>query len=473
MFWIHRKTGLIIIVGVFLFFITSCATYYQRTLQFQDYITNAEYEKANEWLVNNRKDSKGKNQLLHYLNRGWVSWILNNYSQSNQYFSQADNIIDSHRNNLGLEALALITNPTVKPYKPEDFEVVMVNYFKALNYLNLNQYDKALVECRKINIKLNQLNDKYKDHKNRYQNDAFAHTIMGLIYDANNDYNNAFIAYRNALEVYENSYTKNFNIEVPEQLKWDIIRTASFVGFYDEVDYYEKKFNLKYQRKKNEGGELIFIWHNGFGPVKSEWSINFTVVKGEVGWISCVNDEYGLSFPLYIGDKPKEEQSAFSKLSILRIAFPKYLERQPLYKKGEIKAGNKTYSLELSQSINAIAFKTLNDRMLREMANSMLRAATKKALEMAANESGKGDLGTAINIINAMTEKTDTRNWQTLPYEIYYTRIPLPEGSNIVELTTYSGSNSSRSNSFTFNLAKGNTAFFTFNSIASLPLQEK
>ncbi len=78
-----------------------------------------------------------------------------------------------------------------------------LNYYKALNYINLGRYDEALVECRRINIKLNQLNDKYKDKKNKYSGDAFAHLLMGIIYDASKDYNNAFIAYRNALEVYE------------------------------------------------------------------------------------------------------------------------------------------------------------------------------------------------------------------------------------------------------------------------------
>ncbi len=37
----------------------------------------------------------------------------------------------------------------------------------------------------------------------RYQHDAFANNLIGLIYDASGDYNNAFIAYRNAYDIYE------------------------------------------------------------------------------------------------------------------------------------------------------------------------------------------------------------------------------------------------------------------------------
>ena len=81
--------------------------------------------------------------------------------------------------------------PTGKglPYKPEDFEVILVNFYKAMNYLQMDQMEEALVEVRKINIKLNELNDKYPDYKNRYQRDAFAHLLMGLIYEASGNYN--------------------------------------------------------------------------------------------------------------------------------------------------------------------------------------------------------------------------------------------------------------------------------------------
>jgi len=113
--------------------------------------------------------------------------MTNTSTESNLAFEEADKLIEDYQKNIGLEALALVTNPMVKPYKPEDFEVVMVNYFKALNYLNLGKYREALVEVRRINEKLNQLNDKYPDHKNRYQDDAFAHIVVGLKYESNRE----------------------------------------------------------------------------------------------------------------------------------------------------------------------------------------------------------------------------------------------------------------------------------------------
>ncbi|MFC2151654.1 COG3014 family protein [Bacteroidota bacterium] len=464
--FVQKYIRYILIISVF-GLIAGCATYYTKNIEFQNYLSQGNFERADNWLDKNTKDADGKNKLLYYLNRGYISWILQNYDESNQHFSIAENVIEDYIKNYYLEALTLISNPTVKPYKPEDFEIVMVNYFMALNYIQLGKYEDALVECKRINIKLNQLNDKYKDHKNKYQRDAFAHHLMGIIYEANKDYNNAFIAYRNALEIYETDYKEYFNISVPEQLKQDILRSAYLTGFYDDVSFYEEKFNQKFDYEPNDNGELIFFWLNGFGPYKAESSINFVKVPNEdKGFVTLVNDEYNLSFPLYIGDKSSEEKEAFEDLRFFRVAFPKYVERKPYYNKATLNCGSEIYNLELMQDINDIAFKTLNDRMVREIASAIMRLATKKALEALADEEDEG-LGTLVNIVNTVTEKADTRNWQTLPYSISYARIPLKNGLNEVSLQSYSTQSGPNEQIFKFEGVKGKTTFHAYHTIAS------
>ncbi|MGM0529743.1 MAG: COG3014 family protein [Bacteroidota bacterium] len=435
-----------------------CATYYQQNQRFQQYITSGNFQKADQWLQNNKHKKEGKNKLLFYLNHGYVGWMLDQYEKSNRHFGEADLIIEDYIKNYGLEALSLVTNPTIKPYKPEDFEAVMLHYFTALNYIQLEDYEGALVECRRINIRLNLLNDKYQDHKNRYQRDAFAHNLMGMIYEADDDYNNAFIAYRNAFEVYKEDYTEYFNMSVPEQLKKDLLRTAHLTGFKDEVRYYEKLFNMDYEYQPKENGEVIFFWLNGFGPVKDEWSIRFTKVPSpRENHVIMQSRELDVSFPIYIGDKSKKEKEAFSELRFFKVAFPKYLERKPVYKNAAVYTQNQKYSFELAQDINEIAFKTLRDRMLRELGNAIARIATKKALEALADEEDE-NLGTIVNIVNTLTETADTRNWQTLPYSIYYTRIPLKEGENVLEVKASSG-NREKAETFKFE-GKKNKIYF-------------
>ncbi len=462
------KSGHAFAVLLVFIIVAGCATYYKKTQQFQDYVMQGEMQKAAGWLEKDTKMQKGINRLLYLMNDGWTQWMLNNYPVSNDRFNEADLMIEDQQKNLALEGLALLVNPTVKPYHPEDFEIVFINYFKALNYLGLDQFDDALVECRRMNINLYQLNDKYKEKKNRYSDDAFAHALIGLIYDAGNDPNNAFIAYRNALEAYRKVYAGNFGVDAPDQLKHDLLRAAWRMGFYDELRQYEEQFGMQYdQENTQDKGELVMIWQNGFGPVKAEWSINLTVVRGTGGMVTFVNDELGINIPFYLGDLSDDERSSFSDLSFVRIAFPKYVERKPVFTSAQILAEGESYDLELAEDVNAIAFKTLRDRMLRELSNSLLRFAVKRATEEAARRENK-DVGAAISIINALTEKADTRNWQTLPYAVYYKRISLPEGRHTLTLET-SGSGQHSSHTIEVEIKKGETTFHTFQSLESQP----
>ena len=93
------------------------------------------------------------------------------------------------------------------------------------------------------------------------------------------------------------------------------------------------------------------------------------------------------------------------------------------------------------ENLDAIAFKSLNDRFGREMANALLRFAIKKASEMALRKENK-DAATILSIANAISEQADTRNWQTLPNTVSYTRIPLNVGDNKIIFKAYKNGNS-------------------------------
>lgn len=413
-------------------------TWHQKNIAVHSQIQSGNIETADKLLASNKKSQSGKNRILYLLDRGVLNHMLGNYSQSIEFFKEADILIEDYRKSIGNEALALLSNPMVKPYLPEDFEVVMINFYQSMNYISLGNWEDALVECRRANIKLNNLNDKYKDHKNRYQRDAFIYLLMGLIYDAQKDYNNAFIAYRNSYEIFEKDYTENFGIEVPDQLKKDILRTAYKTGFHNEVSFYEAKFQLTFDPKNWDDGNLVFFWLNGLGPVKSEWALTFTKQAGGAGWINFYNEELNMNYPFFIDDLSNNQRSRITDLSITHIAFPKYSSRPPVYHSATLMINDSTgQTLQLAENINEIAFKVLQDRMFRELGNSLLRVALKKTIENKVRKEDK-NLGFLIGLVNTVTEQADTRNWQTLPYSISYCRVSLPSGEHTLKLQTNS-----------------------------------
>jgi hypothetical protein len=454
------------IITFFVFALTmhSCMSYYQKMSKFQGFAEMGDFEKADKVLTGEKNPDEGRNRFLYFANMGWTQHMLGDEKQSNVLLNRADDYIENFERNYAMDALSMLTNPTVKPYQPETIENTMLNYYKAMNYLQLNDREGALVEARKITQKLYEQKDKYKDKQDRYSDDAFAHILIGLIYDASGDYNNAFIAYRNADKAFDNIYSTQFELNTPLQLKQDLLRTASLSGMNSELDRFERKYQMKYTDAEHEA-QLVFFWENGFGPVKDQWSINFTKIGSSGGFVTFTNEEMGLTFPIYIGHMSSQEKTGFSELEIFRIAFPKYVERERILNTAQISFENKEYPLYLAEDINAISFKVLNDRMLRELATSVARFAAKKATE-AAVRSQNQDIGTAVGILNALTETADTRNWQTLPSQISYCRIPLKTGDNNL-IFSANGNGKTEKQNLNLHVTKGQTIFFNYRSLMS------
>lgn len=449
-------------------FLLGCATYYQMNLVFNQEFESGDMEAAEKTLEANPKAANSKEKFLYFLNRGTIAAMLNKPEESNIYFEKAFIYGEDYRTNYFNEAGAYVINPTVIEYKGEDHEHLLLLYYKALNYIKLGDRESALVECRRLNNRLLKLNDKYKSDS-KYKRDAFIHNLMGLIYDADRDYNNAFIAYRNAYNIYKEDYIRMFGVKPPNQLKQDLMRTAFLMGFQTELMQYEKEFQTKFEPENAEGGDLIFLWNNGLGPVKDEFSINFTVVHGEAGMITFVNEERGYNFSFPIEQNDDDEEGAdLSDLEFYRVAIPKYNERQPVFRQARLTVGGKNYKLEKAEDINKIAFYSLEQRMGLELSKSLLRLALKKLAEKELREESEG-WGAVLGAFNAYTEKADTRNWQTIPHTIYYTRARLPVGVSEATLKVKNGKEISQKHQFTFHIQNGQTIFHSFYSLESVP----
>jgi len=142
------------------------------------------------------------------------------------------------------------------------------------------------------------------------------------------------------------------------------------------------------------------------------------------------------------------------------------VERSPYYSRATISVNGDAFPLQLLEDVNKIAFKCLQERMGHELSKALLRVALKKAEEFEVKKQDK-TLGTIVGMINAMTEKADTRNWQTLPHSIYYCRVPLREGQNTVTFTLKSLEGKTTEHTYTYSVKKGQTLFHTFSSLES------
>jgi hypothetical protein len=426
-FAVIGKVVLLLLLVIF----QSCGTYNYKTTEIETDLYNGNFKKAVSSIEKNKFLKKDRNRLLYLLEKGKTEHLLGNYEESNKLLEQAYIMIDDRiKTKAGQAVAAKLTNPMATTYKGEDFEKVTIHYYKALNYFLLGQPNEALVEAKRINIKLYELNEKYKENKNRYSEDAFSHILQGIIYESVGDINNAFIAYRNAKEIYSKNKGEYFGVAIPQQLKKDVLRTAWAMGFKEEYNAYEKEFGMTIPEGNRPQGEAIIFWENGMGPAKDQIVITASG-GGGIFYGSYMDGDIlqEIIIPIPFGTNIG---------NVNAIAIPKYRQRESYYSSAELVNDSYSENFELVQDFYPIARQCLRDRMLRETVEIVTRFAAKKAASAGLGALGKELLGNdagelikfAADAAGALTEKADTRNWQTLPATISYARVPLKEGIN-------------------------------------------
>lgn len=106
-----------------------------------------------------------KDRVIYYLDSGMLNHYAGNFKESNLMLSNAEDAIDElYTKSISKAALSMILNDNSQDYSGEDYEDVYLNLFKALNYIGLNEPDEALVETRRIDMKLGRLSDKYQKY---------------------------------------------------------------------------------------------------------------------------------------------------------------------------------------------------------------------------------------------------------------------------------------------------------------------
>ncbi len=408
-----------------------------------------------------------------------VNFLLNKEDSSNIFFEKSFLLAEDFQQKAGENVAALLTNPKRITYAGERHEQYLISYFKAINLLKLRQNETALIEARRLIRKMNVLEDQSKKN---YRSDGFLLWMIGSIFEAAGEVNNAYIYYKKSQEAYEKNFGSLVQASVPQQLKEDLVRTAYLSGFEAEGQMFETKLGIKNKPLNPDEGMALLIWHKGPGPVKAENRIVFQLVKGAGGQVFFTNEEWGLNFPFFLPLGEANNPGRLDNLKIITMAWPKYTNRQTYFQTMSAQVNGKNLGFQKASSIEKIAAADLKDRMLKEMATSISRVAIKQAVQYAATrateesiKSGKGDkdkkasqadlagslVNLAFTIANTATEVADTRNWQTLPAEIEVLKIPLPVGKHVVKLRASGKSGSNPEQTIELDIRPGQTTVYT------------
>lgn len=401
-------------------------SYPAQILPIKQQIINRQYTKAQEFFDHYRYDA---DSVLYLMERGRVSYLANDRQSSIVDFKQVITQLQVQDEKAKLSVTgtaaqggAILLNDNAIPYVAQGYERVFVHHYQALNYLFSKNVEAAQVEVRRANEEQNialerhekeiaeaeEEGGRYLDDnsgfmnsfsgleniagkvKNSFQN-AFTFYVSALIYETQGEYNDAYIDYKKALEIFpDNRYVQN-----------DVLRLAKRLGMRDDYSRFRKQFGREAQRDNKADGFVVVLFEQGFVPPKLETHVGLFID----------NHVQKVAFPVYA--------SLWQDTSALEVSVA-----------GGVSVGVTSPLVY----VQALAVRALQEKLPAMFARQILRVMAKRNMSEQAGKAGGPLAQFATDVFNIVSENADRRSWLTLPSEAQILKTSLPAGDYQLQL---------------------------------------
>jgi hypothetical protein len=378
------------------------------------YLASHRYSDAETYLDANKDSQYGeKNAVLYYLDKGVVLNHEGKYVESDATLDAAEQRMDQlYTVSITKAGGMLLLNDNTVDYAGEPYERALLNAFRAMNYVFLNKHDEALVESRKLERFLQELNES-TGGQGIYKDDAFARYLNALLFADSGMMDDARISLQASDAAYRD-YASLYGTPTP-------------------------RFDFGPRQKHH--GELVFIHYNGVAPRKQ--TRTYQIAWNEAAVIARSDDS--------------TDQQARNALvggfmgNAITVAFPEMVQDPYRVVASEVWVDNQPVaSTQLMEDVTAIAAKNLQNRIGLIRTRAIARATVKFVLaEIASRAAARAcdqqfgsatwqDIlcrATASGIshgVAAATETSDERCWGTLPAQIRMARVKLSAGKHDV-----------------------------------------
>jgi len=390
-----------------------------------------------------------KNEVLYDMDLGAAAQASGDYRTSEKAFRRADrlsrilytksvtNIIEAYQ-----------TNDLVIPYRGYPFERVMINLLNSLNYAETGDWTGALVETRKIRLKLQEYNQDYPKaatppgkfaqyegsavrlmtqhhiafntaQLNHYTDDGFARFLSGVYQEAQVnsggvDYSSSLISYRKAYSTYEKNQLL-YGASIPSFVVPALLRSAEASGRVNLLARLKKRFpGVQWIRSKSfeKMGHVIFIGYNGqiFHLTSQRFAFPFPIAN------TLAMVSFSVPNPVSGGTQ------IFGHRIVASAA-------------GKTVVAENTS--EVAEPLRAIGLTNFQDHLkrvvFREAIRSILKTAEEVVATNVADRQGGGIAGLIAMIVgdvaNVASDEADTRSWRTLPSQMDYSELDLDPGT--------------------------------------------
>lgn len=424
----------VILAGLTVMLTTGCKTYKDQNKVIGYWRQGNLASAAAEATKEADKNANNKDAIVWRLEEGAVLRADGQYADSNKAFDQAQEKIDDYEQKakvrVGQETGALLSNQANLDYEGRSYDGIMLNTYRALNYLNLGEPDKARPEIirayqrqqdavaanqrriEKTKEEADQQKDSAKIQKAQ-ENPKFQAELQSSMSGINDikvyaDYVNPFTVYLDGLYFMANAAGTSDLERADKSLQ----RVASVVpdNKYVKEDVAAAQ-NLLNGKPLTPTTYVIF--ETGCAPIRDQQRIDIPII--------------------------------FSKVSYVGAAFPTIVPQGNYQPVLTVTAGGTSYNTETVANMDSIVVKDFKNELPVVIIKTIAATVTKAVAAYVANDAARQQNDTVGLVVQLLTAGyqmavniADTRTWTTLPKEFQVCRFPTPADGKI-ELSTPNG----------------------------------
>jgi len=418
-----NPTSLAFLILFNLILFAGCNSPRDHLAAFNRHFENMDYESSALFArkkIHSCNKPKGED-LLWALQLGTVERIRKNYPQSTEYFDKAEQMLKFYdeRSEIGDAIGSTIASDNVVPYKGEEYDGIMVNTYKALNFMVEGKLDLARVEfnraldrqrrakekfikeIHKLQSELQQKQQQNKFTKANVENPK-THQLLTQKYpnlynfEAYPDFVNPFATY--LAGVY-------FNLVGDHSKAVDLLKES--YGMVKDNVYLAEDLRVTEEildGKSRLKDTIWLIFENGLGPVK---------------------EEFRLDIPLF---------HATNKVKYVGLALPKLEFRNRACPHLIVEADCKVYQTRLVSDMDRV----IQTEFSKDYAGILTRAIISATLKVAAQyalaeqDSDTASIASAFMAVYSFASTAaDVRIWTSLPKDFQVARFAKPKDGKL------------------------------------------
>ncbi len=396
---------------------TGCNAPKKHLSQFNEMVVAGNFAGAECFAQSKIKDRKnpGGEDLLWTLQVGSLGRWQSNYTASTQAFDTCEDILkhfDSENSGLGHTIGSVAVNDNIVPYTGQIYDGVMVNTYKALNFMYEGRFDLARVEFNRALDRQRRAKESFNKEIQKLQNEveqdksgAMAKKSLDnpdlksslaeaypSLYDFSvyPDFVNPFATYMAGVF---------FTVEGDYNKAVDLLKESS--GMLGDNTYVLADFGAVEHALESGTAVPSTVWvvfENGLGPVKEEVRIDL---------------------PLFI---------ATDNVRYFGIALPKLVKRFEAMPYLEVTAADIGYRTQIVADMDAVVQTEFNKDFQGILTRAIISASA-KAVAQYSLQKNEDSSGAAIimALYSFATTAADVRIWTTLPKNIQVAQVAMPD----------------------------------------------